>query len=97
MGEPLEGDLEQASLTTKSRWGHHRQASLKRLATDKTLDAQSTTEAVPALAPSTHGLQLDPASEELPEHWRACAIWLPRSAVTVLTLSSRVRLKCPVS
>jgi hypothetical protein len=43
----------------ESLWGHHRQASLKRLATDETLDAQSTPEAVPALPPSTHRLQLD--------------------------------------
>jgi hypothetical protein len=41
---------------------------LKRFTTDEALDAQSTPEAIPALAPSTHGLQLDLASEELPEH-----------------------------
>src|SRR5262245_29399087 len=46
----------------ESRWGHHRQASLKRLATDKALDTQRATEAIAALTPSTHGLQLDLAS-----------------------------------
>src|SRR5262249_13038778 len=50
------------------RWGHHRQASLERLAIDKALDAQRAPEAIAALTASTHGLQLDLASEELPEH-----------------------------
>jgi hypothetical protein len=54
--------------TVASRWGHHRQASLERLATDETLNAQSTPEAVPALAPSTHRFQLDLVDEEFPEH-----------------------------
>jgi len=41
---------------------------LKRLATDKALDAKRAPEAIAALTPSTHGLQLDLAGEELPEH-----------------------------
>jgi hypothetical protein len=41
---------------------------LKRFTTNEALDAQSTPEPIPALAPSTHGLQLDLSDEELPEH-----------------------------
>jgi hypothetical protein len=41
---------------------------LKCFATDETLDAQSTPEAVPAFPPSTDRLQLDLVYEELPEH-----------------------------
>ncbi len=40
-GQTLEGDFEQTSLTTESRWGHHRQASPERLGTDEPLNAQS--------------------------------------------------------
>ena len=51
-----------------SRWGHHRQASLKRLATEKALDAQGAPKAVSPLTPSTHRLQLYFAGQEFPEH-----------------------------